>query len=307
MDISIDLVAQGIKPNLVITVHNGSFGVNFLSPMGILKLRKELLEKYDLSKIGMTLNFSMKKIYEKDFELGRIRFKATNKKNLFNIKNLNMDVFGGRLQSSGSVLLEPYVLNFVYALNSARIPKIAALMPKGFVNSGGGLSASGMWSTNGEKIKEQLYNFYTKSNIIANGITVSNISIDNFIKILSAPNYNIVEFPDDLKKALLTGKTYISDFKTSLDVSKGIFKMPDLIFKTKYSSGIGSAIFDLYKFNLDLNNIFSFYLTNPKHSKKRTSNSPATMKLKSTGSLMLLKKEADTKDLLEVLKTRVHK
>ena len=207
--------------------------------------------------------------------------------------------------SSGSVLLEPYTLNFVYALNSARIAQIAKLMPPGFVNSGGALSASGMWSTNGEKIEEQLYNLYTKSNVITKDITVSNISIDNFIRLLGVPNYNIASFSSDLKNALLTGKTDISDLKTSLELSKGIFKMPNLAFKTKYSAGSGSVIFDLYKFNLDANSIFSFYLAKPKYGRSFTDYSPTKMTLKAVGNLFSPKKEADTKELLELLNSRV--
>lgn len=305
VDTSVTLVAQGIRPMLSILIHNGSVGVNFLSPKGILKLRKTLLEEYDLSKIDILMNFAMKRVYEGDFELGRIRFRAQNNKNLFDIEKFDADLFGGRMQSSGSVLLEPYTLNFVYALNSARISQIAKLMPPGFVNSGGALSASGMWSTNGEKIEEQLYNLYTKSNVITKDITVSNISIDDFIQLLGVPNYNIANFSTDLKNALLTGKTDISDLKTSLELSKGIFKMPNLAFKTKYSAGSGSAIFDLYKFNLDASSIFSFYLAKPKYGRSFTDYAPIKMTIKATGNLLSPKKEADTKELVELLKSRV--
>ena len=307
VDTSVALIAQGIRPMLSILIHNGSVGVNFLSPNGMLKLRKKLLEEYDLSKIDIAMNFAMKRVYEGDFELGRIRFRARNNKNLFDIEKFDADLFGGRMQSSGSILLEPYTLNFVYALNSARIPQIAKLMPTGFVNSGGALSASGMWSTNGEKIEEQLYNLYTKSNVITKDITVSNISVDDFIQLLGVPNYNLASFSTDLKNALLTGKTNVSDLKTSLELSKGIFKMPNLAFKTKYSAGSGSATFDLYKFNLDANSIFSFYLAKPKYGRSFTDYAPIKMTIKATGNLLSPKKEADTKELLELLNSRVQK
>lgn len=305
VDTSVTLVAQGIRPMLSILIHNGSIGVNFLSPNGMLKLRKKLLEEYNLSKIDIMMNFAMKRVYEGSFELGRIRFRAQNNKNLFDIGKFDADLFGGRMQSSGSILLEPYTLNFVYALNSARIPQIAKLMPPGFVSSGGVLSASGMWSTNGEKLDEQLYNLYTKSNIVTKDITVSNISIDDFIQLLGVPNYNIANFSTDLKNALLTGKTDISDLKTSLELSKGIFKMPNLAFKTKYSAGSGSAIFDLYKFNLDSSSIFSFYLAKPKYGRSFTDYAPIKMTIKATGNLLSPKKEADTKELVELLNSRV--
>jgi len=307
VDTSITLIAQGIRPMITALVHNGSVAVDFLSANGMLNLRKKLLEKYDLSKIDLLMNFSMKKIYEDDFELGRVRFSAKNNKNLFDIAKFDADLFGGRLQSSGSILLEPYTLNFVYALNSASIKQVAKLLPEGTINSGGAFSASGMWSSNGDKTNELLYNLYTKSNLITKDITISKFSIDSLIQLLGVPNYNINSFSSDVKNSLLTGETKISDLKTSLELSKGIFKMPTLAFKTKYSAGVGSAIFDLYKFNLDANAVFSFYLAKPKYGRNYTDYAATKMPINVTGNPFSPKKEADTKELMEFLKDRVQK
>ena len=38
------------------------------------------------------------------------------------------------------------------------------------LESGGVLSASGMWSTRGDELKEQLYNLYTRSNVVTTDI-----------------------------------------------------------------------------------------------------------------------------------------
>lgn len=307
VDTSITLDVNAIRPTLSILIHNGSVGVNFLSPIGLLELRNKLLKEYDLSKIDIMMDFAMKKIYEGNFELGRVKFNAKNNKNLFDIKKLDADLLGGRMQSLGSVLLEPYTLNFVYSLNSARIPEIAKLMPEGFINSNGVLSASGMWSTNGEKLEEQLYNLYTKSEVITKDITLNNISVDDFIQLLGIPNYNIVNFSTDLKKALLTGKTDISDLKTYLELTKGVFKMPDVAFKTKYSAGSASVLFDLYKFNINAKSIFSFYLAQPKYGRSSTDYAPIKLTIDATGDFFSPKKEADTKELLDLLKSRVTK
>lgn len=307
VDTSVTLAVNAIRPALSILIHNGSVGLNFLSPGGILELRNKLLKEYDLGKIDIMMDFYMKKIYEGDFELGRVKFKAQNNRNLFDIEKFEADLFGGRMQSLGSILLEPYTFNFVYSLNSARIPEITKLMPAGFINSNGMLSASGMWSTNGERLEEQLYNLYTKSEVITKDITLSNISIDDFIQLLGIPNYNIENFATDLKKALLTGKTDITDLKTSLELSKGVFKMPDIAFKTKYSAGSASAIFDLYKFNINTKSIFSFYLAQPRYGRSFTDYAPIKLTIDATGDFFSPKKEADTKELLELLKSRVGK
>ena len=64
VDTSVTLIARGIRPMVTVLIHNGSVGVEFLSANGALNLRKKLLEEYDLSKIDLLMNFSMKKIYE---------------------------------------------------------------------------------------------------------------------------------------------------------------------------------------------------------------------------------------------------
>ena len=79
-------------------------------------------------------------------------------------------------------------------------------MPAGVLDSGGVISANGMWSTNGNSLEEQLYNLYTKSDILAKNITINNFSIDNLIQAVSSPNYNLKSFKDDLKEAILTEK-----------------------------------------------------------------------------------------------------
>ena len=42
-----------------------------------------------------------------------------------------------------------------------------------------------------KKIEEQLYNLYTKSNVIIKDIT-ANTSIDDFIELLGIPNYTFL-------------------------------------------------------------------------------------------------------------------
>ena len=304
IDTSLTLEAQGIRPMLDATIHNGSIAVDFLSAPGMLNLRKKILDNLDLSKIDVVMNCSIKKLYQDGFFLGRVLFQAKNDKNLFNISKFDADLLGGRLQSSGSILLDPYTLNFVYALNSARMSEIAKLLPKNMLNSGGVLSASGMWSTNGEKLDEQLYNLYTKSNVITKDITLSKFSIDSLIQELGATNYNIGAIKEDVKKALLTGETLISDLKTGVELTKGVFKLPSIAFKTKYSAGSGSAIFNIYNFNIDASTIFSFYLAKPRYGRSSTDYAPTKMTVTAKGNLLSPKKEADTKELEETLKAR---
>lgn len=304
IDTSLTLEAQGIRPTLKAVIHGGSIAVDFLSAPSMLTLRKKILNNLDLSKIDIVMDFSLKKIYQDNFSLGRVKFNANNDKNLLNISKLDADLFGGRMQSSGSALLEPYTLNFVYALNSAQVKEIAKLLPKGMLSSGGLFSSSGMWSTNGDKLNEQLYNLYTKSNVVTKDITLSSLSIDNLIQEMGVANYDVTAFQSDLKKALLTGETEISDLKTSVQLSKGIFKLPSITFKTKYSAGSGAATFNIYDFNIDSSAIFSFYLAKQKHGRSVVNYAPSKMTVTAKGNLFSPKKESDTKELETILMDR---
>jgi len=95
----------------------------------MLALKQKILKDFDLSKIDIVARFSLARVYQGEFSLGKVIFLAKNDKNLIDISKFEADLFGGRLQSAGSVLLEPYTWNFVYALNSAQIEQISKLLP----------------------------------------------------------------------------------------------------------------------------------------------------------------------------------
>ena len=96
----------------------------------------------------------------------------------------------------------------------------------------------------------------------------------------------------------------MSDLQASVELSKGIFTLPSMAFKTKYSIGQGAATFNLYDFNLDISSIFSFYLAKPKYGRSVTDYAPAKMSVTAKGNFFNPKKEAKTEDLKEVLKAR---
>ncbi len=301
IDTTIELIASGIKPSFNWIIHSGIVETNFLSPRSISELRKKILEIFALDKVDLNINFALNKIYQGDFALDDLVFQANNNKTLFEISKLEAGIFGGKIVSSGSILLDPYTINFVYALNSAIVAEIAKLTPPGMFETTGVISAGGMWSTNGDSLEEQLYNLYTKSNIFAKDITISNFSIDNFVQIASAPDYNVKSFQDDLKQALLTGQTSISEIKSDLELTKGLLSLSKVEFKTKYTSGAASANFNLYNLNIDLVSVLSFYLSKPTDGRNYTDYAAVKLPLKVTGNLLIPKKEADPKHLEDFL------
>jgi hypothetical protein len=78
-------------------------------------------------------------------------------------------------------------------------------------------------------------------------------------------------------------------------------ELKDIGFKTKYTAAAASASFNLYNLDIDLISVFSFYLSKPAPGRSYTDSTPAKIALKATGNLFAPKKEADTKELEDLL------
>ncbi|RTK92646.1 MAG: hypothetical protein EKK61_03420 [Rickettsiales bacterium] len=304
IDGSFTVEAQGIKPLLSCTMYDGSIDVDFLSASGLLNLRQKILDNIDLDKITVSMEGNLKNLYHNDVLFEQVNFAFQNDKNLIAVSKFDANIFNGKLNSSGSILLSPYTLNFVYALNSANVEDIAKLLPAGIINKDGKISTSGTFSTNGEKIEEQLYNLYVRANIIMQGVTLGSFSIDEFIEKIRDHKYDVTLFNDDLNKMLLTGATQVTDLKTELELVKGVATLQPVIFKTKYATSSGTAKINLYDFGVDVSSSFSFFVSKMKPNTAILDYIPANLSLKVKGDYFGLQKEAEWQNLVELLKTR---
>lgn len=305
IDMNIDILAQRVKPVVNIKINDGKIGINFLSPSAMLNLRQKILDEVAVDKFDLIFDLYLSEVYQNEFTLNRVILKGSTNDKLLEIKNFDTDIFRGRMQSSGSILLEPLTLNFVYAINSVSIGAISKLIPPGYINSKGAISLSGMWTSNGNSVEELLYNLYTKSSMITKDITVDNFSYDNLIEKANTPEYTIEKLQADLKSALLTGTTNIEDMKSDLELSKGILRLPNIKFKTKYTSGTASATINIYDFSINLDSIFSFMIApNPLRIYRRVDYIPAKITLKAIGNIFTPKKEADISELEKIIKDR---
>ncbi len=296
--------AQGVKPNLTFKIYDGSINADYLSAPGLFLLRQKILDNIDLSKMNISMQGKLKNLYDVNLAMNEISFDLKNDKNLITISKFDANVLSGKLNSSGSILLAPYTINMVYALNSAYIEDISKLLPEGLINKDGKISVSGMLSTNGEKIEDQLYNLYIKANVIMKGAVLGNISLDDFIEKTRDPKYDLTALNDDLNKMLLTGNTLITDLKTDFELIKGLAIIQPIIFKTKYASSSGSAKINLYNFNVDANSSFLFLIGKLRQNLALVDYVPATIDLKAKGEYFALKKEAESSKLIDILKTR---
>lgn len=303
LDLNADLQAQGIKPIANLKINDGQLGVSFLSPSAIIALRDTVVKDFSTDKIDLNIQGYLSKIYQGEISLDRVNLEVKIKDKLVEITKLETDLLKGRLHGSGSILFDPLTLNFVYALNSASIPEIKKLIPNGYINTDGVISAGGMWATNGKNLDELLFNFYTKSNIIAKGLSIENLSLDDLMQNVNDTKYDLKNLENDIKQSLLTGKTEVQELTSDIEISKGIISLPNMQFKTKFASSSASAVIGIYDFTINLQSIFLYSIaTNP--GQMYVNYAPAKINLTAVGNIFTPKKEADISAVATVLKTR---
>jgi hypothetical protein len=260
-----------------------------------------------MDKIDSSWDVALSKAYQNNLVFNNLKLKAQTEKSLITIDNLEANVFAGKLTSSGSILLQPYTLNFVYALNSANIKEIANILPDGVYNGDGFVSIRGMLSTNGNDLNSLLYNLYTKSNFIAKDTVINNFSIDDIVQMASMADYDSNNFKSDIKKALLTGTTKVKEMKSDLELSKGVLTLPLITFTTQNTSAAASATMNIYDFKLDISSKFSFYLASQDAGRNFVDYKPTNLTVTTLGSFFAPNKEADTTDFEQALLTHAKK
>lgn len=305
---NIDLITNMLNPSVKITIHDGSLHTNFLTPKAILDFRNQTLQNFDVSKIYLKLQCSLSNVMQGDLGIKNLKFTAENENTLLKISDLSAEVLGGNLEASGSVLLSPYTINIVYALNSIDLNSLSSILPSGFLNTQGLASINGMISTNGDSIEKQLYNLYVKSALLAKDITINHFSLDDLIDIVRDPNYNLQNFDDVVKNALLTGKTAVSKISADIALIKGILSLKNIKLQTQYTTAAAEANVNIYNFGINLASIFSFYMLN-KNTINNYNNNYTIIKfgLNIEGTLFSPQKTADSKELLQYLQSTVNK
>ncbi len=272
----------------------------------IESLNKYILDNSSLKKISLIADGFLSKISYGDSDVNNFKFSITNDSSLLNINNLEADVFSGTLKIAGSILLDPYTITLVYALNSIDLSQLSKLLPDS-INylQTGAASMNGTFSTNGTNYPEFLYNSDSKSNILLKDIVITNFAVDDLIEKVRQINYDPDRLADDLNSSLDSGETKISDFSSNFSLNKGVVFLDKMTFNTKYAAGSAALAFNIYDFTLELSSLMSFYLPAgniPPGSS--TDNLPTDLKFKITGTVFEPKKIFDSINLEKILKER---
>ncbi|MGI4776267.1 MAG: AsmA-like C-terminal region-containing protein, partial [Janthinobacterium lividum] len=206
-------------------------------------------------------------------------------------------------KAEGSILLEPFTWNFVYALNSINIASLCDVLPKGFLNNVGGMSIGGMLTTNGDNIEKLLYNLYSKSSFIVKDAEINNFSIDDFIDNFYSISYNTANITTDLQLALLTGQTDVDTLKGDLELSQGVLNLKNTSLKTKESIASIVASINLYSFALNLDALFSFHPRSQLRALQGTISRPMQLGVNVLGTIFAPQKTSDSDKFIQMLNT----
>lgn len=291
------LSTKGIRPRLYLNITRGLLDINFLNPKGLLAIRNSLLNDYALDKVVIKADCNSLMLRQGGIVLEGLKFLLENDNTLLKFTNVEGNFLGGNIKASGSILLDPFTYNFVYALNSINLDALAKLLPSGLLKIGGVASLNGMFTTNGDSPEKQLYSLYTKTTILAKDVKLPSISVDDFINKINNPAYNLKDFDSDVKKALLTGQTQLSNIKAEAELTGGIISLKDVTFSTLNASGAAAAIINIYDFSINLSSVLSFYLIERMEGRVYDNRTATKMELKIIGNIFNPEKKADTTQL----------
>lgn len=301
---NLSLQAGGVKPEFDVKINDGIISGNFLSPAVLLDYRNSLLKDYSVDKVLVKIDGALSQFTQGDIKLEDVRFKIENDNILFKLSDLQAKTLGGNFKGEGSILLEPYTLNFVYALNSIDLPELSKILPQGLYNNVGRASINGMFSTNGDSLEKLLYNLYVKSSFVLKDTTINKFNIDGFVEDITNKDYNVQNLDSDIRHALLTGQTDVSSLDSDLELAKGVLTLKNTKFQTKYTSAALSASINIYDFGLNLTSAFSFYPMDKVQGEINKSYNPVRLNIKAMGTIFEPQKTADSQELLKALQFR---
>ncbi|WP_375327413.1 AsmA-like C-terminal region-containing protein [Candidatus Tisiphia endosymbiont of Nemotelus uliginosus] len=306
LNLNAKLLAAQLKPQLEINIRDGALAIEPLTPMALLNSRNRLLNEFDLNKVELKLQCALSKLSQGKLLLQNLKLALANNNTLFNISQLKADMLGGTLKAAGSILINPYTLNFAYAFNSINLAQLSLLLPKGFLDTYGGMSINGKFSTNGDTIEKLLYNLTTESAFIVQNAKINNLSLDTLVEKVNNKNYTSESLQDDLTTAISQGQTEISTLHGNLRLNKGIALLKDVLFNTKYISGATALAINIYNYTITLTSILTFYLHNSPRDDIAgdTKIPPMKLQLDAKGSIFNPTKTIDDNELKKFLEDR---
>ena len=303
-NISANLLASSIKPKFTIKINDGVLNTDVMTPKTMLDLRSKLLNDFDLNKIDLDINCNLSKMsLNTSLVLQNFQISLGNEGNLFTLHEIKGDFLSGKLKGAGNIVLKPFSINLVYALNSIDLAKLSVALPKGWLDTYGGFSIHGSLSTTGDSPEKLLYELNSNSEFLIKNAKLNNFSVDELVGKINTVTYNKDSLQKDLDQAIMQGKTELLNMQGKLQLKNVIINIKEALYNTQYTTGSAAAAINIYNFEMALTSILTFYVKDFNSSKNDT----ITIKVNSMGSIFAPKKTIDATELQKILDKKVLK
>lgn len=299
---NISVNSAEVKPKINVEVKDGVIHTSLMNPSNILLLRNMLINEASLDKIFLTLNGSLSQLYQNDLLFENIKFSINNDNILFNIPLIAADLLSGKLKTQGSILLEPFTFNFVYALNSFDLQELSKALPNGVLDTEGVASINGMFTTSGASLEKLLYNLYSQSSFVAKDMKLNDLSMDKFLQNINSKDYNIVNLDTDLKKSLLTGSTKVKNLNSDLLLTNGVLQLQNVKAQTEVANcSADSGSLNIYDFMVKLTLKCNFDFLDFSGASTQPNKRPASMGIDWQGNIFGPQKTANIDELRKLI------
>ncbi|MDF2964976.1 MAG: hypothetical protein K0Q51_364 [Rickettsiaceae bacterium] len=214
------------------------------------KIHRFLASYYDPEKLNLNIKAKDIKLETGDYTFENLSFNLlTQSKHLNSYFSCNL--FEGTLTGTAKALFTPFKASVAYALNNFQVNKTN--LPKTLIKNG--VASFSVSSTIGDNLKETI----SKGTFIAKEIDIQNLAVDDFVLQITLPNYDITKLEADGQKFFNQGTTNIDAIKGEFQATTKTLTLSDVTFKSNFSSGALSLLYDRENELTKIASKFSFY------------------------------------------------
>lgn len=272
---SLDLTSFSIKPSLAIKVLGKKLNYDVLDSLLFSYLRTsdsevkqsdnkiwsdKPINPFSIYKYAAKFDIGLKslKVGEQDFK--DFKFTARTAGDSLYVDNLEMGVYGGKIQTRGNISFFRQILcQFLFSGFDLEVKDLLSnISPKLDVFQGP-ISLSGSVVVGGETIKELVGSLNISSNFVSSNISMNGIDSDEIVDIaLKRKELDKDKVLDLVETSLNKGVTQLLSLEGNIKSDKGIIQSNNITFKTRFTSAINAIYFDLNNMLLSSNSQFLF-------------------------------------------------
>lgn len=272
---SLDLTAFTIKPSLAMKVSGNKLDYNVIDSLlfGFLKnsaseykqpknqiWSEEPINPFSIYKYAAKFDIGLKSLKVKDQEFKNLKFIARTAGDSLYVDNLEMGIYGGKIQTRGNVSFFKQVLcQFSFSGTDLEVKDLLSDISPRLDAFQGPISVNGSVVVGGNSVKELIGSLNLSTNFISSDIKVNGINTDEVVdialqrkKIVKDQVLGLVE------SSLNEGKTELTALRGDIKSNKGVIQSNNITFRSRFTSAISAIYLDLNNMILSSNSQFLF-------------------------------------------------